>query len=61
MHNLLKLSILKDAETIQEVTIFMQKEAGISWFEFSSTAHIFWDGLKNFGSFLMESCRDALR
>ena len=42
MHNLLEFNILKDAETIQEVAIFMQKEAGMLWFKFSGNAHGFW-------------------
>ena len=47
MHNLLKLSILKDAETIQEVTIFMQKEAGISWFKILCKVLSLWMDPKN--------------
>ena len=42
MYNLLEFNILKDAETIQEVANFMQKEAGMLWFKFSGNAHGFW-------------------
>ena len=47
MHNLLEFNILKDTETIQEVTISMQKKTGISWFKFSGTVHDFWMDPKN--------------
>ncbi len=55
MYNLLEFNILKDAKTIQEVTISMQKKAGIPWFKFSGNVHSFWTDpkiLEVFGKFL---------
>ena len=55
MYNLLKFNILKDAKTIQKVTISMRKKAGIPWFKFSGIVHGFWMDpkiLEVFGKFL---------